>query len=125
MQVEDAARYRLLLESSAHGAPRRVPGEQTDSNHVLGERVHLRSGFVSDNCFICETPGDGTALCEDCEKSFHGALDARKGRPAADKPMELMKWAVRRARHFERKRAALERGPVARPLGEARMSRVE
>jgi hypothetical protein len=75
---------------------------------------------VSDNCFICETPDDGTCICDRCARAYDRATKNDDGTIVA-----AMIWAARRARKFERARAAIERGPVVRKLGEGRMSAVK
>jgi hypothetical protein len=77
---------------------------------------------VSDNCFICETPDDGTTFCNDCGKALGAMLASYKGEIDI---IAFTRAAVRRARKFERARAAIERGAVVRALGESRMSAVK
>lgn len=74
---------------------------------------------MSDNCFICETPDDGVCLCDKCARAFDRATKKDDGTI-----MAVMQWAAKRARRFERKLAALERGKRHRRLT-GRMSRMQ
>ncbi len=79
---------------------------------------------MTDNCFICETPDDGIYACESCDKALRGAMRRHGGAVVINLTLPLIRWAVKRARKFERERAMLERGPITSPLTEHKMSRL-